>query len=36
MDMKMGNVCRMMRKANKKAEHMWHRLTNKVEDKLDL
>ncbi len=33
MDMQMGNLRRMMHKAGRKAERIWHRLTNKVEMK---
>ena len=36
MDMQMGNIRRMMHKAGRKAERMWNRLVNKVEQKLDM
>ncbi len=36
MEMQMGKVRRMMRKAERKVEHMWHRMTNSVEKKLHM
>ncbi len=36
MDMQMGSFRRMMHRAGRKAERVWHRLTNKVEKKLDM
>lgn len=36
MNRPMGEFRRMLHKTGKKAERMWHRLTGKVEKKLDL
>lgn len=31
MEMQMGKIRRMMNKAGKKAEHMWNRITKKLD-----